>query len=96
MTDTERPRQSQPTRTDLRPTDGRIARSERTRQQIIDACTTLISTGFDPTARIVAIAADCGLRTVFQHFPAMTDLHAACGYDRVVTFAPLREPAIAS
>ena len=49
--------------------DGRLLRSERSRQQIIDATQELVNEGvLVPTAQIVADRAEVGIRTVFRHF----------------------------
>ena len=55
------------TSTDL-PTDGRIQRSERSRETIVQAMLDLIGEGtLSPTAQQVAVRADVGVRTVFRH-----------------------------
>lgn len=57
-------------------TDGRRARSERSRQQIVDAFFRLIEGGnMDPSAASVAEEAGVGLRTVFRHFDDMDSLY---------------------
>ena len=49
-------------------TDGRVRRSERSRQKIIDAFMALVREGhFDPSAQAVAEKARDGLRSVFRH-----------------------------
>ena len=49
--------------------DGRIQRSERSRQLIIDAMVAMINAGhMIPTAQQVADKADVAIRTVFRHF----------------------------
>lgn len=56
--------------------DGRKARSERSRLQIVDALFALIQEGdMDPSAARVAEAAGVGLRTVFRHFEDMDGLY---------------------
>ena len=56
--------------------DGRRARSERSRQQIIDALFSLVQSGeMKPSAARVAEMADVSLRTVFRHFEEIDDLY---------------------
>lgn len=57
--------------------DGRLMRSERSRQQIIDATQELVNEGvLVPTAQNVADRAQVGIRTVFRHFADMEALFA--------------------
>jgi AcrR family transcriptional regulator len=57
--------------------DGRLLRSERSRQQIIDATRDLVNEGvLVPTAQNVADRAGVGIRTVFRHFADMESLFA--------------------
>jgi AcrR family transcriptional regulator len=57
-------------------TDGRRQRSERSRDQIIEAVLELIGEGdFAPSAARVAKRARVGLRTVFRHFEDMDSLY---------------------
>ena len=57
--------------------DGRIQRSERSRQVIIDALLALINEGvLTPTAQQVADRASVAIRTVFRHFDDMEALYA--------------------
>jgi AcrR family transcriptional regulator len=57
--------------------DGRIQRSERSRQVIIDALLALINEGvLTPTAQQVADRARVAIRTVFRHFDDMEALYA--------------------
>ncbi len=57
--------------------DGRIQRSERSRQLIIDAMIVLINQGnLIPTAQQVADEAGVAIRTVFRHFSEMEKLYA--------------------
>jgi AcrR family transcriptional regulator len=56
--------------------DGRQQRSERRRQQIIDAMIRLINEGvYIPTAQQVADVAEISIRTVFRHFSEMDLLY---------------------
>ncbi|MGI9286125.1 MAG: TetR/AcrR family transcriptional regulator [Pseudomonadales bacterium] len=58
-------------------TDGRIQRSERSRQLIIDAMLALVNEGnLIPTAQQVADRAGVAIRTVFRHFSEMENLYA--------------------
>ena len=57
------------------PTDGRVQRSERSREAIVRAMLDLIGEGIaSPTAQQVALRADVGVRTVFRHFSDMDTL----------------------
>lgn len=59
------------------PTDGRMKRSERSREAIVQAMLDLIGEGTPlPTAQQVAARADVGVRTVFRHFSDMDTLFA--------------------
>jgi AcrR family transcriptional regulator len=61
-------------KTDKKP-DGRVLRSERSRQLIMDAMAALIREGnLVPTAQQVAERAEVGIRTVFRHFNDMESL----------------------
>jgi AcrR family transcriptional regulator len=56
-------------------TDGRVQRSERSREAIVVAMLELIGEGvMSPTAQQVAERADVGVRTVFRHFSDMDSL----------------------
>jgi len=56
-------------------TDGRVQRSERSREAIVGAMLELIGEGIlQPTAQQVAERADLGVRTVFRHFSDMDTL----------------------
>lgn len=57
--------------------DGRLQRSERSREAIIDAIYALICDGnLVPTAQQVSDRANVGIRTVFRHFSDMETLFA--------------------
>ena len=57
--------------------DGRLLRTERSRQLIIDALCDLVQEGvLVPTAQTVAERAGVGIRTVFRHFADMEALFA--------------------
>ena len=57
--------------------DGRRARSERSRQAIIDAMLDLVKEGtLVPTAQQVSSRAGVGIRSVFRHFSDMESLYA--------------------
>ena len=57
--------------------DGRLLRTERSRQLIIDALHDLVNEGvLQPTAQTVAERAGVGIRTVFRHFADMETLFA--------------------
>ena len=55
--------------------DGRLLRSERSRQLIIEAIIELVDEGFlIPTAQQVAERAGVGIRSVFRHFDDMDSI----------------------
>lgn len=59
-------------------TDGRVRRSERSREAIVSALYDLIGAGtLQPTAQQVADHAGVGIRSVFRHFSEMESLYAA-------------------
>ena len=59
--------------------DGRMRRSERSRQKIMEAMLALMNEGdFDPNAQVVAERAGVGLRSVFRHFEDMDTLYSDC------------------
>ena len=61
-----------------RKTDGRNARTQRTRSAVVEAMLSLIDRGdLRPTARRVAERANISLRSVFQHFADLESLFAA-------------------
>ena len=58
--------------------DGRFKRSQRSRQQILDAALQLIETGdIVPTAQQIADQAGIDIRTLFRHFSDMDSLFAS-------------------
>jgi len=64
--------------------DGRTARSERTRNAIVDALVTLLAEGdLRPTAERIAKAAGVSLRALWSHFVDLEALFAA-GAERVL------------
>ena len=74
--------------------DGRIARSERTREAIAEALLKLLDEGvLRPRAQEIAKRADVAVRTVFQHFDDMEGLYAEIlrrQFERIEPFlAPL-------
>ena len=65
---------------DVRPADGRMARSHHTRRAIVDAMRALHAEGdLRPTAPRVAARAGVSLRTVWQHFADMEALLLEAG-----------------
>jgi AcrR family transcriptional regulator len=71
-------------------TDGRLRRSERSRQVIVEAMVELVGEGvLEPTAEQVAERAEVGLRTVFRHFRDMEGLYAAMDARLQARVAPL-------
>lgn len=72
--------------------DGRRARSERTREAVLDAVIALIGEGEVPTTGEVAERAGISERSLFRHFESRDGLFDAA-IDRIVTsLAPLVEP----
>jgi AcrR family transcriptional regulator len=74
--------------------DGRVARSERTREAIAEALLKLLDEGvLRPRAQEIAKRADVAVRTVFQHFDDMEGLYAEIlrrQFERIEPFlAPL-------
>jgi AcrR family transcriptional regulator len=66
------------------PTDGRIQRSERSREAIVLAMFELVGEGvLSPTAQQVAERATVGVRTVFRHFSDMDTLFSEIN-DRLI------------
>lgn len=60
------------------PTDGRVARGERTRVRVADALISLLEEGeAAPTAKMVAQRAGVSLRLVFHHYEDMDSLYRA-------------------
>ena len=60
------------------PSDGRVQRSERSREAIVTAVLELVGEGDPrPTAERVAERAGVGIRTVFRHYSDMESLYAA-------------------
>lgn len=72
--------------------DGRAARADRTREAFLDAMLALIEEGdLRPTAQRVAERAGVSLRSVFQHFEQLDELHAAVAERQIQRiFAGLR------
>jgi AcrR family transcriptional regulator len=59
-------------------TDGRSARSQRTRTAVVDALLALLREGnLRPTAREIAARAEVSLRSVYVHFDDLEDLFLA-------------------
>lgn len=71
-------------------TDGRIQRSERSREAIVAAMLELIGEGIlQPTAQQVAERADLGVRTVFRHFSDMDTLFQTIDHELRQKATPL-------
>ena len=71
-------------------TDGRLRRSERSREVIVEAMIELVGEGLlEPTAEQVAERAEVGLRSVFRHFRDMEGLYAAMDARLQARVAPL-------
>lgn len=71
-------------------TDGRSARSARTRQAVVRALLDLIAEGdLRPTARRVAERAGISLRSVYVHFDDLEDLFLAAAHEQTLLVADL-------
>lgn len=69
--------------------DGRLLRSERSRQRIADALYALIGAGdLEPSAQKVADRAEVGIRTVFRLFADMDALYATIDERLVAEVGP--------
>ncbi len=78
--------------------DGRHRRSALTRKRIVTALTALVSEGaITPTAEMVSLRADVGLRTVFRHFDDMETLYREMNteFDAILA-AAMRAPLAAA
>ena len=78
--------------------DGRRRRSALTRKRIVSALTALVSEGvITPTAEMVSLRADVGLRTVFRHFDDMETLYREMNteFDAILA-AAMRAPLAAT
>lgn len=75
------------------PTDGRTARSRRTRTAIVDATMDLVNSGIvRPTAVQVAERAGVSVRSVFQHFDDLEGLFWSMGSRAFEQMAGLAQP----
>ena len=73
--------------------DGRVARSERTREAIAEALLELLNEGvLRPRAQEIAKRADVAVRTVFQHFDDMEGLYAEILRRQFVRIEPFLAP----
>jgi AcrR family transcriptional regulator len=73
--------------------DGRTARSQRTREAVVDALLALIREGSNrPTAREIAERAGISLRSVYVHFDDLEDLFCAAAERQMAVVAKLIEP----
>ena len=71
-------------------TDGRSARSQRTREAVVRALLDLIADGdVRPTARRVADRAGISLRSVYVHFEDLEDLFLAAAHEQTLLVAGL-------
>jgi len=79
------------------PIDGRVARSYRTREAVVDALLDLINEGdLQPTAARIAARASVSLRLVFHHFNDLETIYAALAKRQFERVAPLLKPAVSS
>jgi AcrR family transcriptional regulator len=78
-------------------TDGRAARSAKTRDAIADALLDLLADGeLRPTAREIAARADVSLRSVYVHFDDLEDLFCVAARRHYGRIAPMLAPTPAS
>ena len=74
-------------------TDGRSARSQRTREAVVDALLALIRDGDPrPTARQIAERANISLRSVYVHFDDLEDLFLAAAQRQMAIVATMIVP----
>jgi AcrR family transcriptional regulator len=74
-------------------TDGRSARSQRTREAVVDALLALIREGDPrPTARQIAERANISLRSVYVHFDDLEDLFLAAAQRQMAIVATMLVP----
>ena len=80
------------------PVDGRLLRSRRTRDRVLDAFLALIEEGdLSPTAQRVAARAEVSRRTVFHQFEDLDTLHRLAGErlrERVAAVSDPIDPAL--
>jgi TetR/AcrR family transcriptional regulator, regulator of autoinduction and epiphytic fitness len=80
-----------------RPTDGRTARAQRTRDRVVNAVLELVNDGnMRPTAREIADRAGISLRSVYVHFDDVDDLFRAAAQRHLQLIAGLLAPIDAS
>jgi AcrR family transcriptional regulator len=73
-------------------TDGRLQRSEASRERIVKAMLELVGEGdVSPSAESVAVRAKVGLRTVFRHFENMESLYREINARIVSEVRPIAE-----
>jgi TetR/AcrR family transcriptional regulator of autoinduction and epiphytic fitness len=78
-------------------TDGRTARSAKTRDAIADALLDLLADGeLRPTAREIAARADVSLRSVYVHFDDLEDLFCVAARRHYARIAPMLAPTPAT
>lgn len=76
--------------------DGRTARSQRTRDSVVEALLDLLGDGNPrPTAREIAARAGVSLRSVYVHFDDLEDLFLAAAGRHLERIMPLLAPAAA-
>jgi TetR/AcrR family transcriptional regulator, regulator of autoinduction and epiphytic fitness len=74
-------------------TDGRSARSQRTREAVVDALLALIREGCPrPTAKQIAERASISLRSVYVHFDDLEDLFLAVAQRQMALVGTMIEP----
>jgi AcrR family transcriptional regulator len=80
-----------------RATDGRTARSAKTRDAIADALLDLLTEGDPrPTARKIADRAGVSLRSVYVHFDDLEDLYCIAAARHYARMAPTLDPVPAA
>lgn len=77
------------------PLDGRIARSIRTREAVVDALFDLLNEGdLQPTASRIAERANISLRLVFHHFDDLETIYAEVHRRQLERTLPMLEPPV--
>jgi TetR/AcrR family transcriptional regulator, regulator of autoinduction and epiphytic fitness len=75
--------------------DGRIARSQRTREAVVDALLELLGEGdLQPTAARIAERANISLRLVFHHFSDLETIYTEVHRRQIERTTPLMHPPI--
>jgi TetR/AcrR family transcriptional regulator, regulator of autoinduction and epiphytic fitness len=75
--------------------DGRLARSARTREAVVDALLELVNEGdLQPTAARIAERANVSLRLVFHHYEDLESIYFEVHRRQIARALPLLEPPV--